>query len=163
MEDAGRDIDVGHFSNVLAYESLTDGRLDGYLALSEVGFVGIDDGISVAGTGGEIGDLDFTKESDGLALEERGVEDAGVLQHLLLETDAAEEFAVLSFGGVVLKVLAEIALLTGFDEFALHLRELDIDHFFDFCYEIVVAFLGHIFHVGSCLREFLRCEFTDKF
>lgn len=147
MKNASRDMHLSFITNALAHKSFTDGGFDGNLPLAQVSLVRIDDGIGSTSAGSKIGDLYLAEKTCYLTLELRSVKHTRKLKDILLETDLAEKLAVFAFGSVILEVLAEIALSTGLDKSSLDLWEFDIDEMIDFSYELVVAFLRHIFHL----------------
>lgn len=140
-EDAGRNLDFHGVADRFANEGLGDGRLDGDLAFLEVGLVRIDDRVCHLGVGGEVGYLHLAEEAHGVAAELGGVHDSCMLEDALLETYAAEEDALGALGCVVLKVLAEVALLACFLDFSFHSRKFYLNELLQFGYKTIVAFL----------------------
>lgn len=73
--------------------------------------VRIYDNIIHAALVGEIGNLNLAQQANGIALQSRLIDDTGILQDLLLETDTAQQFALLTLGGMILEILTEVALV----------------------------------------------------
>ena len=69
------------------------------------------DNITHAALVGEIGNLNLAQQANGITLQSRLVDDTGILQNLLLEADAAQQFALLTFGSMILEILAEVTLV----------------------------------------------------
>ena len=83
---------------------------------------------------------------DGVAPEMGGVDDAGIGQHALFEANAPQQASLLTFGGMVFKVLAEVSLVAGLGNGFPNLGKFYKLHVTEFGYQFVVAFLGHVFH-----------------
>ena len=75
------------------------------------------DNITHAALVGEIGNLNLAQQANGIALQSRLVDDTGILQDLLLEADAAQQFALLTLGSMILEILAEEKLLAKIKEY----------------------------------------------
>ena len=93
-----------------------------------------------------ISNLHLAQQSHLVALQSRLVYYAGILQNLLLETDSAQQLALLSLGSMILKVLAEVALVASLGYGVTHSRQFHLYHVLKFSHELIVAFLRHIFH-----------------
>lgn len=145
--DASGDVNFDEVADFLTEEGLGDGGIDGNLVLLEVHLVGTDDGEGLYDIGVEIGHLDTGEKANGVGTESVGVDDLGETEHLLEETDTADEAGLGSLGGVVFKVFAQVALVAGFDEGFLYLGVFDGNELLQFGLNLVIAFFGHVFHI----------------
>ena len=103
-------------------------------------------GVSHTALIGHISNLHLAQQSHLVALQSRLVYYAGILQNLLLETDSAQQLTLLSLGSMILKVLAEVALVACLGYGVTHSRQFHLYHVLKFSHELIVAFLRHIFH-----------------
>ena len=103
--------------------------------------MGTGDGLGHAVVVGQIGHFNLTEQSDGIGTEVRGVDDAGILEYTLFETDTTEQSGLFTLGGMILEVLAEIALVAGLCDGLTHLRQFYVLQLSEFGYELVIAFL----------------------
>ena len=85
--------------------------------------------------------LHTTEQHDTIGGQQSLIDDTCILQHTLFETDATQQAALLALGGMVLKILAEVALVARLGYSVFHLRKLHIYHMLEFGHELVVAFL----------------------
>ena len=93
------------------------------------------------GTVGHIGKRDHAEQSDTRVADGRPVDDAGILEDATLETDAAEQTPLLAFGGMILKVFTQVALVARLGDGLAHLWQFDKFEFTQFGYQFVVALL----------------------
>ena len=120
------------------------------------------DNITHAALVGEIGNLNLAQQANGITLQSRLVDDTGILQNFLLEADAAQQFALLTFGSMILKILTEVALIAGLSYRIANGWQLYVNHVLKFGHELIVAFLRHIFHF-SLFSSFLMFLMNDDF
>ena len=120
------------------------------------------DNITHAALVGEIGNLNLAQQANGIALQSRLVDDTGILQNLLFEADAAQQFALLTFGSMILEILAEVTLVASLSNRITNGRQLYVYHVLKFGHELIVAFLRHIFHF-SLFSSFLLFLMNDDF
>ncbi len=113
LDNAGRGVGFDDVTDGVTEEGFGDGRLDGDLAFAEVGLVGIDDGVGHGGAVGYVGEANGAEEAYGGDVELGGIEHGGMGEDVGLELDLAHRMAQESLGGMVLEVLAEVALGTG--------------------------------------------------
>ena len=111
FHQSGRHLHHDLIAGFLAQESLCDRRLDRDFSTMKVSLVRIHYGVSHAALISHIGNLHLTQQSHLVALQSRLVYYTCILQNLLLETDSAQQLALLSLGSMILKVLAEVALV----------------------------------------------------
>ena len=71
-------------------------------------------GIGHAGVVVQIGHLDLAQQLDSVLGQQLGVDDASILKYTLLKAYAAQQTALFALGGMVFKVLAQVALGTCF-------------------------------------------------
>ena len=113
------------------------------------------DNITHAALVGEIGNLNLAQQANGITLQSRLVNDTGILQNLLLEADAAQQFALLTLGSMILEVLTEVTLVASLSNRIANGRQLYVNHVLKFGHELIVAFLRHIFHFSLFSSFFL--------
>ena len=99
---------------------------------------------------------------NGIALQSRLVDDTGILQDFLLEADAAQQFALLTLGSMILEILAEVTLVASLSNCIANGWQLYVYHVLKFGHELIVAFLRHIFHF-SLFSSFLLFLMNDDF
>ena len=114
----------------------------------QISLVRIHYGIIHAALIGEIGNLNLAQQANGITLQARLVDDTGILQNLLFETDAAQQFALLALGSLILEILAEVTLVASLSYRIANGWQLYVNHVLKFGHELIVAFLSHIFHVS---------------
>ena len=112
----------------------------------QISLVRIYDNITHAALVGEIGNLNLAQQANGIALQSRLVDDTGILQDLLLEADAAQQFALLTLGSMILEILAEVTLVASLSNRIANGWQLYVNHVLKFGHELIVTFLRHIFH-----------------
>ena len=121
----------------------------------QISLVRIYDNITHAALVGEIGNLNLAQQANGIALQSRLVDDTGILQNLLLEADAAQQFALLTLGSMILEVLTEVTLVASLSNRIANGWQLYVNHVLKFGHELIVAFLRHIFHFSLFSSFFL--------
>ena len=100
-----------------------------------------DDGIAHASLIVHVGHLDLAEQSDAVAAQHGAVDDAGILQHALTEADLTEQTPLFALGGMILEVLAEVALVASLGNGVAHGGQLDALQVAEFGYQLVVALL----------------------
>ena len=128
----------------------------------QISLVRIYDNIAHTALVGEIGNLNLAQQANGIALQSRLVDDTGILQDLLLEADAAQQFALLTLGSMILEVLTEVTLVASLSNRIAYGWQLYVNHVLKFGHELIVAFLRHIFHF-SLFSSFLLFLMNDDF
>ena len=128
----------------------------------QICLVRIYDNITHAALVGEIGNLNLAQQANGIALQSRLVDDTGILQDFLLEADAAQQFALLTLGSMILEILTEVTLVTSLSNRITNGWQLYVNHVLKFGHELIVAFLRHIFHF-SLFSSFLLFLMNDDF
>ena len=128
----------------------------------QISLVRIYDNITHAALVGEIGNLNLAQQANGITLQSRLVDDTGILQNLLLEADAAQQFALLTLGSMILEILAEVTLVASLSNCIANGWQLYVYHVLKFGHELIVAFLRHIFHF-SLFSSFLLFLMNDDF
>ena len=121
----------------------------------QISLVRIHDNITHAALVGEIGNLNLAQQANGIALQSRLVDDTGILQNLLLEANAAQQFALLTFGSMILEILTEVTLVASLSYRIANGWQLYVNHLLKFGHELIVAFLRHIFHFSLFSSFFL--------
>ena len=103
--------------------------------------MGTYDGVGHGAVSSQVGQRNAAEQPHAVGIELRTVHYSGILEHALLETDATQKATLLALGGMILKVLAEVALVTRLGNSVAHTRQLDALQLMQFGHEFVVAFL----------------------
>ena len=116
----------------------------------------IDDAVSHTALGRKIGNPYLTQQAYSITLKTGLIDDTGILQDLLLETDPAQQFTLFTLGSMIFKVFTEVTLVTSLSDSITHGWQLHVHHVLKLGYEFVIAFLRHIFHNLLNLYFFYR-------
>ena len=106
-----------------------------------VGLVRTCQGVSGLAVHAQVGDLHLAQQLDRVGRHLLGVEHAGVGQDVLLVPYLAEQPPVRPSRGVILEILAQVALVASLRELVLCLGQLHLYEVLQFSHELVVAFL----------------------
>ena len=134
----------------MAHEGLADRGGGGELALGEVRFALAHDGEFHHAVVGEVFDLDRVEHLDLLAVELRTVQDLGVDDLVLQFGDLELEQALRFAGGLVLRILGEVALLARFGYGCRDDRALS-QRLGEFFLELIQPFLAHVVCFGHII------------
>ena len=90
---------------------------------------------------GEVGHFHAAEQLHTVATESRHVDDSCIGKYTLLETNAAEQAPLFALGGMILKILAEVALVASLCDGIPYFGQLHALQLVEFGHELVVAFL----------------------
>ena len=99
----------------------------------------IDDAVSHTAIGGKIGNPYLAQQTYSITLKTGLVDDTGILQDLLLETDPAQQFTLFTLGSMIFKVFTEVTLVTSLSDSITHGWQLHVHHVLKLGYEFVEA------------------------
>ena len=94
----------------------------------------------------QIRELYPTQQPYAVTAEALHINHPRIFQHTLLKTDPAQQTRLLALGSMIFEVLAEITLIASLRYRVLHARQLHLFQLTKFFYDLVVAFLRHVFH-----------------
>src|SRR5438067_10377706 len=152
-----RDGDLGDVADLLAHQApaARAGRQDPAVLVVLVAGADQDEVLDLAGV--EVLDADLGAEDDSVLGQLGHVDDDGPGQAVLLPVDAGLQVALVLAGGVVLGVLAEVALVAGLGD-----TSSDLDHVAvqasQVALELVVLLLGH----GHAFGRHVYSRTTDS-
>lgn len=144
---AGRDIDLDDVAHLVAEESRSKGRSDGYLALLEVGFALGDDGVALRHVVLGVADGDDGEQEHLGGVYLALVEQTCVGHEFLQLGDASLEVALGLLGGVVLGILAEVALVARLGDGGAGGRTLDGNQVMQLVLQFLKAFFTVILYL----------------
>ena len=97
----------------------------------------IDDAVSHTALGGKIGNPYLAQQTYSITLKTGLVDDTGILQDLLLETDPTQQFTLFTLGSMIFKVFTEVTLVTSLSDSITHGWQLHVHHVLKLGYEFV--------------------------
>lgn len=134
-------MDFDCVAGLVTHKGAADGGVAGDFAFFELHLVVADYSAGHSGIGGQIGE-DHLAEQGNLAFGQGvGVDDAGVLQHILQEAYAADGPCLGTARCTVLEILAQVTLGPGFRELVLDARVFHVYEILELSHYLVVAFL----------------------